>query len=185
MIEFGGDVNESSAGDVPASDLGTLKRVCLIDYGSTGPGPRGVDTVALQASVRLADAQHICEAVTGHRDLAPKGEALAKALELAANRVHAEKRILNEAWAGPSDQSPGPRRAAEPWDSTARLLTKLLRLNFDDEERGEYMERDEYLAIAVPCAIRQCSYDISQVARMRLLAWLSALYGALGSPVLS
>jgi Ser/Thr protein kinase RdoA (MazF antagonist) len=35
------------------------RRVCLIDFGNAGRGPRLLDFVSLEASVRLADAEAI------------------------------------------------------------------------------------------------------------------------------
>jgi len=149
-----------------------LKRVCLIDYRNAGPAPRPLDVLALQASVRLSDAHAIAETASPN----PAGHELAAVLRTAAQRVHAERRILAETWrddVARATQHPATMRP--PWERTTRTLTELLRANFQD------MQCDEYLASAIPCALRQCSFDIGVVARVRMLAWLSAMYAQLGS----
>lgn len=163
---------------VELGDLGggspqpTLKRVCLIDYRSAGPAPRPLDFLAMQASVRLADAHALTEAAGARLT----GDAWAALLKTAAQRVHAEKRILRETWSdGSARPAQGTAAARPPWDHATRTLIELMRANFDD------MQLDEYLASAIPCALRQCSFDIPVVARVRMLAWLSALYEELTS----
>lgn len=174
MIELGADGSASPNGADPA-DLrkASLKRICLIDYRSAGPGPRGVDAVALQASIRLADAAAIAaEAAPGVPERKLKGKALEKAVIRAANRVQAEQKLLDTTWAGGPADIPAPSSRSAPWASASALLAARMRLTFED------MSLDEYLSIAIPCVIRQFGYDVGVLARVRLLAWLSALYTA-------
>jgi DNA-binding NarL/FixJ family response regulator len=163
----------SNGGDTADLRKASLKRICLIDYRSAGPGPRAVDAVALQASIRLADAAAISEEVApGVPERKLKGKALEKAVIRAANRVQAEQKLLNTTWAGGPADVPTPNNRSAPWASASALLAARMRLTFED------MSLDEYLSIAIPCVIRQFGYDVGTLARVRLLAWLSALYGA-------
>jgi hypothetical protein len=166
MIELGDEHDDDESGE-------TLKRVCLIDYRSAGPGPRAIDVIAVQASIRLADAQIISDQLGGGVDIPPKGENLRRAINLAASRARTERALLDTLWSHPPDPDASSIDTDAQWESTASLLTHLMRMNFTD------MSRNEYLAVAIPCALRQCSYDISKVARVRVAAWLSALYEAL------
>ena len=49
----------SAERDRPGGELAPY-RVCLIDFRNAGPGPRTIDAVALESSVRLADAEAVC-----------------------------------------------------------------------------------------------------------------------------
>jgi Response regulator receiver domain len=151
-----------------------LKRICLIDYRSAGPGPRTVDAVALQASMRLADTIVIADSMqpgTSEKDLV--GDVLEKAVRRAVNRAQAEAKLLDAAWEAPINGEPVAGSRSQSWAAASALLTARMRMTFPD------MERDEYLSMAIPCAIRQFGYDIGSLTRVRLLAWLSAMYGAL------
>jgi CheY-like chemotaxis protein len=172
MVELG---SRNGAAIDPGATTGLkraeLKRVCLIDYGSAGPGPRTLDAVALQASVRLSDSSAIADAIQpGATDEELKGDELAAALEKAGNRAQAEARQLQKAWDVPADGRPVSGGRSAPWAAAGALLTARMRLTFPD------MDRNEYLAMAIPYAIRQMGYDIAPLARVRLLAWLSAMY---------
>ena len=175
MIELGSAENDAPAEEVELGDLrkAALKRICLIDYRSAGPGPRAVDAVALQASIRLADAAAIAaEVAPGVPERELKGKALEKAVIRAANRVQSEERLLDRTWQRDPDGVPAVGNRSLPWASSSALLAARMRLTFED------MSLDEYLSIAIPCVIRQFGYDIGALVRVRLLAWLSALYGA-------
>lgn len=173
MVELGyadgrGRTEEAELDDLAGAEL---RRICLIDYGNAGPGPRAVDAVALQASIRLVDAALIAEDVApGVPDRELQGKALEKAVRRAANRVQAETTWLERAWdAEPDGVSEASNRSA-PWAAASALLTARMRSTFKD------MRLEEYLSIAIPCGIRQFGYAVGPLARVRLLAWVSALY---------
>ena len=119
-----------------------LKRICLIDYRSAGPGPRAVDAVALQASIRLADAAAItAEFAPGGGEL--KKDALREAIHRAASREQSEARWMKEAWAAPLDGEPVAGQQSALWARTSTLLAARMRQTFGD------MPLEEYLAIAI------------------------------------
>jgi len=153
----------------------SLERICLIDYGSAGPGPWATDAVALQASIRLADAAAIAEEVApGIDERKLSGAALCKATIKAANRLQMEGRLLERDWNAKPDGMPAvanPKSAA--WARMSSLLTARMRSTFPQ------MEQSEYLTIGIPYVIREFDLDLGPLARVRLLAWLSALYTTL------
>jgi CheY-like chemotaxis protein len=146
-------------------DKEKLSRVCLIDYGNAGPGPRLTDFVALEASTRLRDVQSILAdlGVESEEDLDNVGYR--RAVMQAASRVEDERRMLAAAWDGASAQIPG-----EPWSLTLMQLSLLAHVNFRD------LEEWEYVAVALPCAFRHLGFHVTQLARIRFAAWISALY---------
>ena len=150
-----------------------MRRICLIDYRRAGTGPRPIDAAALQASLRLADAQAICDEITGESDSTPAGEDLAEAVDLAARRTYAEQSLLEELWSGPAPEEVEPDPETTSWESTALLIARMMRMNFKD------MSQEEYLAIAVPSGMRQFGYPMSPVAKVRMLAWVSAMWESL------
>lgn len=181
MVELGGGDDDSWPASIAADRLHelSLKRVCLIDYRSAGPGPRAVDAVALQASIRLADAAAIAvaKAPRGAGGVARErpeltGKALEAAVIQAANRVQSEANWLEKAWQGPPDGKSVAREDSAPWAVASALLTARMRLTFKE------MSLQEYLPIAILCAIRQFGYGVGPLVRVRILAWLSALYTA-------
>jgi hypothetical protein len=143
-----------------------LSRVCLIDYGNAGPGPRLTDFVALEASTRLRDTRMILAelGVADERELDETGYR--RAIMRAAARVEDERRVLDAVWSGPS----GRGTPDAPWSLTVMQLSLLAHANFDD------LEEREYLAMALPCAFRHIGFRVSSLARVRFAAWISALY---------
>jgi hypothetical protein len=148
----------------------SLSRVCLIDYANAGPGPRLTDFVALEASVRLRDMQAILTelGVGSKRELDDAGYR--RAAMRAAARVGDERKVLRAVW----DEGAGEAPEA-PWALTAMQLSLLAHANFDWLDEGR-LEESEYLAMALPCAFRHMGFHISQLARIRFAAWISALY---------
>lgn len=84
---------------------------CMIDYASSGPGPRLVDIALLQCSVRLADADRI------DRD----ARAPSARVRLAAEAVDDEATSTSGAW----------------WRPVANQLAELARENFPDHSLEE------------------------------------------------
>ena len=154
-----------------------LERVCLIDYGNAGPGPRSVDAVALEASVRLADAQAIEVEVTKGEERPLTDAEFVKAVRTVVSRLEVERTLLRECWADdgarPFEQLDGVSGEGR-WAVIAADIAYRARCNF------KTLDLDEYLAMALPCALRQLGYDVSGLARLRLLTWITALYERLG-----
>lgn len=168
LLELAG----GSSGDGKPRDA-ELRRVCLIDYRSSGPGPRAVDAVALQASLRLADARAIV------REVAPDVEPedlddvqLAHAVRLAAARTKDDAAALKQMWGG-RVRKLRARVDQPPWRAVDSQIASATLENFEDLSQGEY------LAIAIPFTLQQIGYRIGTVARVRMLAWLSAQYAFL------
>jgi CheY-like chemotaxis protein len=168
MLELAG----TTSGDGDAIDA-ELRRVCLIDYRSSGPGPRAVDAVALQASLRLADALAIVREVAPDADPASLDDVqLANAVRIAAARTKDDVAALRQMWGGRMRKLRA-RVDQQPWQAVDAQIASATLENFKDLSRGEY------LAIAIPFTLQQIGYRIGTVARMRMLAWLSAQYAAL------
>ena len=146
-------------------DKQKLSRVCLIDYGNAGPGPRMTDFVALEASTRLRDVQSIVAGLGAERERDLDDAGYRRAVMQAAGRVEDERRILAAAWDGASEQPPGT-----PWSLTLMQLSLLAHANFRD------LDESEYIAMALPCAFRHIGFHVSQLARIRFAAWISAVY---------
>lgn len=168
----GGNVMVELSGIGGGADGWRLRRVCLIDYRRAGAGPRAIDAVALQASLRLADAREISAAAAAKGDDEPSGEALAAAVDQAARRSFVEAELLASVWSQPPPEEVVAEREGASWETSALLIARLMRINFPD------MTLDEYLAIAVPCGVRQLRYSLGPVGRIRMLAWISAMWEA-------
>lgn len=164
MVELSRDPEATNTQDHEA-----LRRVCLIDYGSVGPGPRSVDFVAVDASLRLADAATIVRQAAGAVDAEEPDlseEQLAVALDVAGKRALIEAALLTEAWTPDGERWQGN----QGWARLSAQIVSLARRNFSS------LDRDEYIAMAIPSAIRQLGFRLGDVERVRMLAWLSALY---------
>lgn len=168
MLELAG----GSSGDGDPSDA-ELRRVCLIDYRSSGPGPRAVDAVALQASLRLADARAIIREVAPGVDPDRLDDVqLATAVRIAAARTKEDAAALTQMWGGRMKRLRA-RVDQAPWRSIDAQIVSATLENFKD------LTQAEYLAIAIPFTLQQIGYRIGTVARVRMLAWLSAQYALL------
>jgi hypothetical protein len=151
--------SERSGGD-PTDDL---KRVCLIDYRNSGFGPRCVDAVALESTIRLADSEATCRAVKemGESYMPPRARTSAAAAM--ARRRPEELQLYRFAF------GESPDKPEEPWALLALEVLLGVRKCFPD------VTLKEYLATAILYAIRNLGYDVLPVARVRLCTWLSAL----------
>ena len=143
---------------------GEVMRVCLIDYRSAGLGPRSLDWVALEASVRLAHALELVESADAGREEEVPEDMLLTTIAHAARAEPAERRLLAHIW----DGAPIPE-VNHGWAGRVAEIARRARANFQD------MTETDYLATALPCAFRQLGYDIGTVGRIRMLAWVSAL----------
>lgn len=154
---------------VEVDESDAITRVCLIDYRSAGPGPRSADWLALEASVRLAEAQRIIEHAGAEREEDLDDAGILNALRAAARAVDQEQQLLTEIW----DDAEASEHTSELWCERVRQVAARALPNF----RG--LDESEYMAMALPCAFRQLGYDIGRVSRVRMMAWVSALYARL------
>jgi CheY-like chemotaxis protein len=151
-------------GNVMLELLGeTLKRVCLIDYANAGPAPRLIDFIALEASIRLRDAQALLAGfgVRHERELSQLDYR--RATMQLAGRVVDERAVLAATW----DRAQSPD--AE-WALPVLQLSLLANTNFDE------LEESEYIALAIPAALRHFSFHIGNLTKLRFAAWISAVY---------
>jgi CheY-like chemotaxis protein len=158
-------IETTSSGDV---------RPRLIDYGNVGPGPRLADFAALEASVRIADAQRISGELLG--DVDGNGDALdhgswSRALVRCATAEREERRLLRS-WSGEQLKS----EPKEQWSSISLRLANLASINF------EGFDPEEYYAIAALVAYRHIGLEVNTLLRVRMAAWLSALYSQVAPP---
>jgi CheY-like chemotaxis protein len=147
-------------------DHGELERVCLIDYANAGPGPRLVDILALEASMRLGDAHSILAGFGVEREQELDDESYRRAAMRMAERVEDEATVLSAMWDPLSEEHP----ALPDWALPAMQLSLLAHTNFEE------LAESEYIAVALPTAFRHFTFHISKLARIRLAAWISAVY---------
>jgi CheY-like chemotaxis protein len=160
----GGNVMvESERSGAAADSTDDLKRVCLIDYRNSGFGPRCVDAVALESTIRLADSEAACREVNEMGESYMAARAKATAAAAMARRRPEELQLYRFAF------GESPDKPEEPWALLALEVLQGVRKCFSD------VTLKEYLATAIPYAIRNLGYDVLPVARVRLCTWLSAL----------
>ena len=139
---------------------GGFERACLIDYRNAGPGPRCIDAAALQASIRIADAEDI---------LANEAE---KPLLAAVRRFDTELQFHKRSWS--EQRKPSAKEQLMPsakWIRLAACVISGLQKSFDGA-----VTQDEYLQTVLLYVIRQLGLDLDPVVRVRLNTWLSAQY---------
>lgn len=141
------------------------RRVCLIDFRNSGRGPRLLDFVSLETSVRLADADTVLtEAqVDEPAEDEEQGRRLLGALREAASRVEGERLLLEVRY-----ENVQPRQLAR-WQQRVLRLHEMAAWNFDA------ISEREYLTVASLYVLRHFGYSHATVERVRLLAWLDAL----------
>ena len=154
---------ESEPGHEPGDSV-KLDRVCVIDYRNAGFGPRCVDAVALESSVRLADSEAVCRALNDAGETALTARQRAGLAREMAQRYEAELQIYRWTFNGTGEPPTGP------WATIALEVLAGLCSCFPD------VTLKEYLATAIPYGIRNLGYDVLPVASVRMCAWLSALY---------
>jgi hypothetical protein len=136
-----------------AEDGARIGRVCFIDFRHAVVGPVATDCVVLQLSLRLAEADAL---------LASSG--LDEAMKNASRRQQRDRERLG-AWLGKSACAP-----VSSWEMLDDAILRGLEENFDP------VSSVEYLTVAIPLALRMLSYDLGDVARVRVSAFVSALY---------
>jgi CheY-like chemotaxis protein len=141
-----------------------LDRVCLIDFRNSGPGPRSVDAVALESSVRLADSEASCRALGGVGESFLSADARFEVALHMSERFHEEMALYDAIFAGESST------LFEGWQNVAAEILRGLRECFPE------LTLTEYLSTSIRYTLRQLGYDMEPVARVRLLSWLAAQY---------
>jgi len=153
---------------------GALARVCLIDYRSAGPGPRCIDAVALESSVRIADAERIAQETAGVGASELSGPDLVAAMRSAARRVDTERQLYQSTLRSIGTvPSPG-------WCGLSAEIVGGIRASFADPP----VSAEEYLQTALLYAVRQLAYPLEPLVRVRVCVWLAALHG-LGKELLT
>jgi hypothetical protein len=125
--------------------------------------------VALEASIRLADADTIMREVDA---AASNARSLSEAdrrrgMQVALLRSDAEAQLYESLWGQPSGVPPAP------WSRQAAQVVKLLRANTTSE-----ITLEEYLQTVLYYGVRQLGYRMDAIARLRTCAWVSACYSA-------
>ncbi len=151
-----------------------LARVCLIDYRSAGPGPRCIDAVALESSVRIADAERIARDTAGVGASDLSGPDLVAAMRRAARRVDTERQLYQSTLRS-IGTVPSPS-----WCGLSAEIVGGIRSSFTDPP----VSAEEYLQTALLYAVRQLAYPLEPLVRVRVCVWLAALHG-LGKELLT
>jgi CheY-like chemotaxis protein len=162
MVEIS-DNEDATDGNIQRSSA-NVERVCLIDFRNAGPGPRTADAVALESSIRLADSEAACREFSMSGELGLQPEDRIAVAEQMMQRVDQEMRLYRAIFEGVG-KVPDPTWCA----LSADVLTGL-RDCFGD------VRLDEYLRTSIGYTLRQLGFKMHPVARVRVLAWLSAQY---------
>jgi CheY-like chemotaxis protein len=142
----------------------TLNRACLIDFRNAGPGPRTIDAVALESSVRLADSEAVSRSINELGEIALTDAERFDAARLMVGRVNAEIEMYRAVFGD------SPDRPMEGWQALAAEILSELRVCFPE------VTLQEYLRTSIRYVIRQLGFNMEPVARVRLLSWLAAQY---------
>jgi CheY-like chemotaxis protein len=145
------------------SGRSSIQRVCLIDFRNAGPGPRCVDAVALESSIRLADGEAVSRGIGGVGESQLGEDELKVALMQVSERVSAERALYRAVFLG---EGAIPE---VPWCQAAAEVLVGLRNCFP-------VSLDEYLSTSIRYTLRQLGFDMLPIARVRVLAWLGAQY---------
>jgi CheY-like chemotaxis protein len=159
----------------PNGDSEEIRRVCLIDYRQAGPGPRCVDAAAIECAIRLADAHDL--EIEGSQAGDPK-EAARKALL----RFKDERALLDRLWHPDSDLARKfPFSRSGPWLMLAEAVVAGVRKVFSEHRKERVPVSDrEYVETCLLYGLGQLRYPLDETVRLRLLAWVGALYAYVG-----
>jgi CheY-like chemotaxis protein len=152
--------------DLSGTGRTSVRRVCLIDYRNSGPGPRCIDATALESSVRMADAETIASKFGPDGASFLEGQELLEAMMIASRRVDTEQQLYQHLW--------GQRERAlkDDWAIMASNVVRGLFSKFEQQP----IPLEEYLQTAMLYAIRELGYAMDGVSRVRINAWLAAQY---------
>jgi hypothetical protein len=138
-------------------------RTCLIDFRNSGPGPRCIDAISLESSIRLAHA-----AVMSSRidlgDRAPSSQVQGEIADEMARQFDEEKSLYRSIFLGEGTVP------SSNWAQLCATVLDGLKTCF-----GEIPMR-EYLAASVRYTLRGLGFRLDPIARLRMTAWLAAQY---------
>lgn len=143
------------------NDNPRLGRINLIDYRQSGPGPRCIDSAALECAIRMSHTQSL-----RHSPDIDEQEQMKRALRCSADEAVLYRSLVRN---GSIDEVPEPS-----WSKlSATVVTSTL-----SAFRKDPVEPEEYLITCLLYGQRQFRYPLDRVARIRIAAWLSGLYAA-------
>jgi len=150
---------------VPDGDDGAAvrkhHRTCLIDFRNAGPGPRCIDAVCLESSIRLADAESTSRRHVGEEDY-QEGLAPTRLVNEMVDRFESEKALYRAVFLG---EGSVPEM---PWANLSAVILRGLMQAFTG------ISLREYLATSVRYTIRSLGFPLGDLARYRVVAWLAA-----------
>ncbi len=142
-------------------DVPVLGRINLIDYRQSGPGPRCIDSAALECAIRMSHAQSLRHAP----DIDDEAK-MRQALRCSTDEELLYRSILQ------------PESIDElPTSSWSKLSATVIESTFSAFAKDP-VEPDEYLITCLLYGQRQFRYPLDRIARIRIAAWLSGLYAA-------
>jgi CheY-like chemotaxis protein len=140
------------------------KRICLIDFRNSGPGPRCIDAVSLEASIRLAETESRWRQAMG--DASRKTAAPAELATEMVDRFDAEIALYREVFLEEKTDLP-----KDGWYRLSETVLRGLRRAFPD------VTLREYLATSLRYSFRSLGFPgQSELHRYRLAGWLAAQY---------
>jgi CheY-like chemotaxis protein len=145
----------------------TIDRACLINFRNAGPGPRTIDAAALEASVRLADAEAACLAINRLGESRLSATERFDAAKQMAGRVRDEINLYRGMFGQSLD------RPTQGW----QVLASDILVGLQKCVLGVTLQ--EYLSTSIRYTIRQLGQEMTPVARVRILSWLAAQYSLL------
>lgn len=148
----------------PADKRVRLDRACLIDFRSAGPGPRTIDAVALESSVRLADSDVACRRIDSDGESSLSGSDRLRIAEEMVDRFPDEIRLYRSVFYGDGELS------SHGWQTEAAEILFGLKSCFSD------LTLEEYLSTSIRYTIRQLGFEMPPVSRARMLVWLAGQY---------
>ncbi|GIF47364.1 CheY-like chemotaxis protein [Asanoa ferruginea] len=147
-----------------SADGRTYHRSSLIDFRNSGPGPRCIDVVCLESSIRLADATLIRDACPPDIDVNPSPTDQANVIDIMEQRFIDEKALYRAVFLGVGEVP------ANGWARQCALVLESMKECF-----GEVPLR-EYIATSVRYAVRSLGFRLDPVSRLRMTMWLAAQY---------
>jgi CheY-like chemotaxis protein len=138
-------------------------RTCLIDFKNSGPGPRCIDAVCLEASIRLAEAELLARSVQS-KDGSLGGGNPSPVADDVLTHFEDEKRLYKWVF---------NKEGELPDSSWAKLCATVLQgliSSFED------VSLKEYLATSIRYSIRGLGFPLNEISRLRIVTWLGAQF---------
>lgn len=147
--------------DLPDSPIG---RVNLIDYRQAGPGPRCIDAAALECAIRTADAVKIETMVPDETS------AIAKAF----STYHRELALLKQQWhvARADTIAVAAPLEGNDWEYLSHAVVRGAKNALELPD----VSMPEYVLTCLLFGLRQLRYPLKRIPRIRIAAWVGALY---------